>query len=69
MLDSDDLVRAVGGELPKSVIVVGAGVIGLEYASMAAALGITVTIVEARDSMLAYVDAQITEALAKAKEA
>ncbi len=63
VLDSDDLVRAVSGELPKSVIVVGAGVIGLEYASMAAALGITVTIVEARDSMLAYVDEEITEAL------
>ncbi|MCZ6851991.1 MAG: Si-specific NAD(P)(+) transhydrogenase [Planctomycetota bacterium] len=63
VLDSDDLVRAVGGELPKSVIVVGAGVIGLEYASIAAVLGIAVTIVEARDSMLEYVDEEITEAL------
>ena len=37
--------------------------IGLEYASMAAALGIDVTVIETRDSMLAYVDAEITEAL------
>ncbi len=63
VIDADTLAQTVEGELPKSAIVVGAGVIGLEYASMASALGIDVTVIEARDSMLAYVDAEITESL------
>lgn len=66
ILDSDDLVEVIDDEkveYPRSIIVVGAGVIGLEYASMASALGLHVTIIEARDSFLSYVDTEVTEAL------
>lgn len=49
--------------LPRRLIVVGAGVIGLEYASMLAALGIEVTLVEQRPTFLDFVDQEITEAL------
>jgi NAD(P) transhydrogenase len=49
--------------LPKRLIVVGAGVIGLEYASMMAALGIEVTLVEQRPTILDFVDQEIIEAL------
>jgi NAD(P) transhydrogenase len=43
--------------------VVGAGVIGVEYASMFAALGTRVTVVERRDQMLEFCDSEIVEAL------
>jgi NAD(P) transhydrogenase len=45
------------------MVVVGAGVIGVEYASMFAALGTKVTIVEKRDTMLEFCDPEIIEAL------
>ncbi len=61
--DSDEFIQVTAGDFPKSLIVVGGGVIGLEYASMAAALGSQVTVVEARDSLLEHVDGEITEAL------
>ena len=61
ILDSDQLLKI--GRLNREVVVVGAGVIGLEYASMAAALGTRVTIVEQRDVMLDFVDREIVEAL------
>jgi NAD(P) transhydrogenase len=49
--------------LPRAMTVVGGGVIGLEYASLAAALGIRVTVVERRPRLLDFVDAEIVEAL------
>lgn len=49
--------------LPHSMIVVGGGVIGTEYASMLQALGVRVTLVEGRDRLLDFVDREITEAL------
>lgn len=61
--DSDEFIQVTEGEFPRSVIVVGGGVIGLEYASMAAALGSDVTVVEARDSLLSHVDQEITHGL------
>ena len=48
---------------PGSMVVVGAGVIGIEYASMFAALGTKVTVVEKRDTMLDFCDREIVEAL------
>ena len=45
------------------MVVVGAGVIGIEYASMFAALGTKVTVVERRDRMLEFCDLEIVEAL------
>ncbi|QQS10387.1 MAG: Si-specific NAD(P)(+) transhydrogenase [Phycisphaerales bacterium] len=49
--------------LPRSMIVVGGGVIGTEYASMLQSLGVRVTLVEGRPRLLDFVDAEITEAL------
>ena len=57
----DQLSSAV--ELPHSATVVGAGVIGLEYASMFAALDIQVTLIDQRPAMLEFVDHEIVEAL------
>ncbi len=50
-------------ELPRRLMVVGAGVVGLEYASMMAALGIEVTLIEQRPTILDFVDQEIIEAL------
>jgi NAD(P) transhydrogenase len=61
ILDSDGLLLL--DHLPASVVVVGAGVIGIEYASMFAALGTKVTVVEKRQRLLDFVDAQIAEGL------
>jgi NAD(P) transhydrogenase len=63
VMDSDDLAQSVAGKLPDSAIVVGAGVIGLEYASMMAALGIEVTVIDSRETLLDYVDHEISQAL------
>jgi NAD(P) transhydrogenase len=61
VIDSDGLGRL--GTIPHALTVIGGGVIGLEYASMAAALGVHVTIVERRRRLLEFVDAEIVEAL------
>src|SRR5713226_3867831 len=47
----------------KEIIVVGAGVVGLEYASFMAALGADVTLIDQRPVVLDFVDRQIVEAL------
>ncbi len=49
-------------QIPKTMIVVGGGVIGTEYACMMAALGIKVTLVEGRHEVLGFLDNEITEA-------
>jgi NAD(P) transhydrogenase len=49
--------------LPRSLAVVGAGVIGLEYACIFAALGVRVTLVDARAQLLPFVDREIIDAL------
>jgi NAD(P) transhydrogenase len=61
ILDSDGLLLLE--RLPASIVVVGAGIIGIEYASMFAALGTKVTVVEKRNRLLDFVDAQIVEGL------
>jgi NAD(P) transhydrogenase len=61
VLDSDGILDLKS--LPGSMVVVGAGVIGIEYASMFAALGTKVTVVEKRSDMLDFVDPEIVEAL------
>ncbi|MEO2166996.1 MAG: FAD-dependent oxidoreductase, partial [bacterium] len=65
ILDSDQIVQGdhSGSPVGTSSIVVGAGVIGLEYASMATALRSEVTIIDARDDVLEFVDPEILEAL------
>jgi NAD(P) transhydrogenase len=49
--------------LPRSVVVVGAGVIGIEYASMFAALGLKVTVVDKRPRPLEFLDHEIVDEL------
>jgi NAD(P) transhydrogenase len=61
VLDSDGLLHLEF--LPRSLVVVGAGVIGIEYASMFAAVGSKVTVVEQRDRMLDFCDSEIVESL------
>jgi NAD(P) transhydrogenase len=48
--------------LPKSIIVVGGGVIGCEYACMLATIGVKVTLVEGRGEILGFLDHEIVEA-------
>jgi len=50
-------------QLPRSLIVVGAGVVGSEYASMLALLDIEVTLIDQKVRLLDFVDAEIAEAL------
>jgi NAD(P) transhydrogenase len=61
VVDSDTLLNLP--TLPKSIIIVGGGVIGTEYACMMAALGVRVILTEARNMLLEFADAEITEAL------
>jgi NAD(P) transhydrogenase len=61
IIDSDGIIRIE--HLPQTMVVVGAGVIGIEYASMFAALGTKVTVVERRERMLEFCDLEIIEAL------
>jgi NAD(P) transhydrogenase len=49
--------------IPRSLTVVGAGVIGIEYASMFAALGTAVTLVDKRDRPLEFLDHEIVDEL------
>jgi len=49
--------------LPRTLAVVGAGVIGIEYASMFASLGVEVTVIDRRDRPLEFVDAEIVDEL------
>jgi NAD(P) transhydrogenase len=61
IIDSDGIVNLE--RVPRSMVVAGAGVIGIEYASMFAALGTKVTVVERRDRMLEFCDVEVVEAL------
>jgi NAD(P) transhydrogenase len=61
IIDSDGLLTL--GHIPRSLAVIGGGVIGVEYASMFAALGVQVTIVDRRDRVLDFCDQEIVEAL------
>jgi NAD(P) transhydrogenase len=62
ILDTDEFTFATS--LPREVIVVGAGVVGLEYASFMAAIGVEVTLIDQRSMILDFVDREIVEALA-----
>jgi NAD(P) transhydrogenase len=54
--------------IPKAMGVLGGGVIGVEYASIFAALGIHVTLIESRDRVLPFVDTEIMERLVRQLE-
>src|SRR5687767_5447620 len=61
VIDSNELLNLA--ELPKSIIIVGGGVIGTEYACMLAAVGVRVTLVESRPRLMEFVDDEIAENL------
>ena len=61
VLNTDDMVRLK--QLPRTMAVVGAGVIGIEYTSILAALGVAVTLVERRDRPLEFLDREIVDEL------
>ncbi len=60
IFSSDELLKLEC--LPKTMIVVGGGVIGTEYACMMSALGVKVTMIEGRREVLGFLDTEITEA-------
>ena len=61
IINSDQIITLAN--LPKTLIVVGGGVIGVEYACMFAVLGVRVTLVEKRPRLLEFADQEIVEAL------
>ncbi|UVT17188.1 MAG: Si-specific NAD(P)(+) transhydrogenase [Nitrospira sp.] len=61
IFDSDTFLRTT--KHPASIIVIGGGVIGTEYASMLAAFGIEVTLIDRRTQMLRFLDLEIASAL------
>jgi len=61
VFDSDTILQM--GRIPKSLAVVGGGVIGCEYASIFAALGVEVSLVDGRDRLLPFLDAEISARL------
>jgi NAD(P) transhydrogenase len=61
VVDSDGILALE--RVPDTMVVVGAGVIGIEYASMFAALGTRVTVVEKRNVMLEFCDPEVVESL------
>jgi NAD(P) transhydrogenase len=65
--DSDDLLEIES--MPRVLAVVGAGVIGAEYACTFAALGVEVHIVDGREALMPFLDRDISAALAKAMSA
>jgi NAD(P) transhydrogenase len=60
-MDSDGILQLE--KVPRTMVVAGAGVIGIEYASIFAALGTKVTVVEQRERMLEFCDVEVVEAL------
>ncbi len=62
ILISDDILKL--SHLPRTLAVVGAGVIGCEYTCIFAALGVRVTLIDKRNRLLPFVDAEIIDALA-----
>ena len=62
--DSDDILAIE--RLPQSIVVLGGGVIGCEYACMFAALGVKVTLVDERQAILPFLDAEIVIRLCEA---
>jgi NAD(P) transhydrogenase len=61
VFNSDQLAQVE--EIPRHLVVVGGGVIGLEYACMLAALGGDVTLIDARKQLLDFIDSEIVDML------
>ncbi len=61
IIDSDQILMMP--EIPKTLIVVGGGVIGVEYTCMFATLGVRVILIEKRPRLLEFADSEMVEAL------
>lgn len=61
VITSDEIIKLT--RIPRTLVVVGAGVIGIEYASMFAALGVEVTLVDKRSRPLEFLDGEIVDEL------
>ncbi len=61
IINSDQILKMP--EIPKTLIVVGGGVIGVEYTCMFATLGVRVTLIEKRPRLLEFADSEMVEAL------
>jgi len=61
IFDSDSILRMKS--IPKTMIVIGGGVIGCEYASVFATLGVQVTLIESHNRILSFVDQEIVSRL------
>ena len=59
VLDSDEVIELA--RLPRSLAVIGAGVIGVEYATIFSALDVNVTLIEPRPTFLDFVDSELIE--------
>lgn len=59
VVDGDEFLEMA--EIPRALIVVGAGVIGVEYATMFAALDVRVTLIEPRDTFLDFIDQRLIQ--------
>ncbi|MEK7727786.1 MAG: Si-specific NAD(P)(+) transhydrogenase [candidate division KSB1 bacterium] len=66
IFDSDSILHM--SRIPKSMVVVGGGVIGSEYASIFTALGVCVTLIDGRERLLPFVDSEIAERLQRQLE-
>jgi len=64
VVDADGLLELT--HIPESIIVVGGGVIGCEYACMLCEIGVKVTLVDPRDALLGFLDAECRDHLTKA---
>jgi NAD(P) transhydrogenase len=61
IIDSDGLLELP--EIPRTIVVVGAGIIGCEYSTILATLGVEVTLIDQRTTLLDFVDREIIDAL------
>jgi NAD(P) transhydrogenase len=64
--DSNEILEM--GDLPKRLAVVGAGVVGAEYAGTFAALGVEVHVIDGRDRLLGFLDQEVSQAIAAAMQ-
>jgi len=67
LYDSDSILRME--RMPRSLAVVGAGVIGCEYTTIFAALGLDVTLIDGRNRLLAFLDGELSDRLRQHMEA
>lgn len=61
IVDSDSVLNLV--DKPRTLAVLGAGVIGAEYASIFASLGVRVTLIDQKSQLFGWMDAEISDAL------